>query len=551
MKKTIFLAILAAIPFSDFAADITGTWKSEFDSQIGQQKYTFNFKQDGTNLTGKANSEIGEQKRETQLTEGKIDGGKISFVEMLNFQGNNIRITYTGKLPGDGNEIKFTREVGDFAKEDITAKRESGAAATAASAAAIDVTGTWKADFDTQRGLQKYTFTLKQDGANVTGHASVEMTDQKREADLQEGKLGGSTLTFVEMLHIQDNDVRVVFTGKVSGDEIKFTRQIGGFGSSEATAKRHAASAAAQPGAGQTSSANPEDRSARGGRPGGRGDFGGPVPPGPDDKPAFDPAPAGFDKVRDGVAQGTIERVDYDSKTIGAKRWMEVYTPPDYSKDKKYPVLFLLHGIGGNEVREWNRNGSAHVIIDNLIAEKKIEPMIVVFPNGNASTNAAVGGAQRRGPGNGDDPAALAGDGWGKNFEGDLLADIIPFIETHYSVYTDREHRALAGLSMGGGQSLDFGLSHLEAFAWIGGFSSAPNTRPPEQLVPDLEKTKQMLKLLWISGGNEDGLLRISQGLHAYLKTNNIPHIYHVDDHGHDFQHWKNSLYWFAQQIFR
>jgi enterochelin esterase-like enzyme len=230
---------------------------------------------------------------------------------------------------------------------------------------------------------------------------------------------------------------------------------------------------------------------------------------------------------------------------------MEVYTPPGYSKGKQYPVLFLLHGIGGNEVREWNRNGSAHVIFDNLLADKKIEPMIVVFPNGNAMTNAPVGGGARRGPGGGGDPAALAGDGWGKNFEGDLLNDIIPFIETHYSVYTDREHRALAGLSMGGGQSLDFGLSHLDTFAWIGGFSSAPNTRSPEQLVPDPDKARQMLKLLWISGGNKDGLLRISQGLHAYLKTNNVPHIYHVDDHGHDFQHWKNSLYWFAQQIFR
>jgi enterochelin esterase-like enzyme len=548
MKQNILLASLLAVPLSVFAADISGTWKSEFDSQIGVQKYTYTFKQDGTNLTGKASSEIGDQKREADLKECKMDGDAISFVEMLNFQGNDIRITYTGKLSANGNEIQLHREVGDFAQEDIVAQREASAPA----AAAIDVTGNWQAGFDTRRGLQKYTFTLKQVGTNVTGHGNVEMTDQKREFDLQEGKIEGNTLTFVEMLHIQDNDVRVVFTGRVSGDEIKFTRQVGGFGSSDATAKRDKSSTSAQPPAArQSASENPEAPGARDGRRGGRGEFGGPVAPGPDDKPAFGPAPAGFDKVREGVAEGTLVRVDYDSKTIGAKRWMEVYTPPGYSKDNKYPVLFLLHGIGGNEVREWNRNGSAHVIIDNLIADKKIEPMIVVFPNGNASTNAPVGGGARRGPGNGGDPAALAGDGWGKNFEGDLLNDVIPFIETHYSVYTDREHRALAGLSMGGGQSLDFGLSHLDTFAWIGGFSSAPNTRSPEQLVPDPDKARQMLKLLWISGGNKDGLLRISQGLHAYLKTNNVPHIYHVDDHGHDFQHWKNSLYWFAQQIFR
>ena len=411
---------------------------------------------------------------------------------------------------------------------------------------AADVTGTWKADFDTQRGLQKYTFTLKQDGTNVTGNANVELTDSKRESDLTEGKVSGDTVAFVEPLHIQDNVIRVVFTGKISGEEIKFTRAAGDFGSSEATAKRDASAVA------QAEPANPEAPGARGARRGGRGGFGGPITLGPDDKEAFPKAPEGFDKVREGLGHGKLDRVDYDSKTIGAKRWMEVYTPPGYSKDKKYPVLFLLHGIGGNEVREWTRNGVANVIIDNLIGDGKIKPMIVVFPNGNATTNTAGGGRGGRGGlGGGGDPAAISGDGWGKNFEGDLINDIIPFMESNYSVYTDREHRAIAGLSMGGGQSLDFGLSHLDTFAWVGGFSSAPNTRPPEQLVSEPAKATQMLKVLWISGGNKDGLLRISQGVHAYLKEHNVPHIYHVDDNAHDFKHWKNSLYWFSQQIFK
>jgi enterochelin esterase-like enzyme len=104
---------------------------------------------------------------------------------------------------------------------------------------------------------------------------------------------------------------------------------------------------------------------------------------------------------------------------------------------------------------------------------------------------------------------------------------------------------------MGGGQSLDYGLTHLETFAYVGGFSSAPNTRAPEQLVPDPAKATQMLKVLWLSGGNKDGLLRITQGVHAYLKEHNVPHIYHVDDNAHDFKHWKNSMYWFTQQIFK
>ena len=104
---------------------------------------------------------------------------------------------------------------------------------------------------------------------------------------------------------------------------------------------------------------------------------------------------------------------------------------------------------------------------------------------------------------------------------------------------------------MGGGQSLDYGLTHLETFANVGGFSSAPNTRNPEQLVPDPAKATQMLKVLWLSGGSKDGLLPRTQGVHAYLKEHNVPHIYHVDDNAHDFKHWKNSMYWFSQQIFK
>jgi alpha-N-arabinofuranosidase len=125
---------LAALPLAVLAADITGTWKSEFDSQIGHQKYTFTFKQDGTKLTGKANSEVEDRKREAELKEGKVDGDTISFVELLNIQDNEIRITYVGKLSANGNEIKFTREVGDFAKGEIVATREQTASMASAPA---------------------------------------------------------------------------------------------------------------------------------------------------------------------------------------------------------------------------------------------------------------------------------------------------------------------------------------------------------------------------------------------------------------------------------
>jgi enterochelin esterase-like enzyme len=124
-------------------------------------------------------------------------------------------------------------------------------------------------------------------------------------------------------------------------------------------------------------------------------------------------------------------------------------------------------------------------------------------------------------------------------------------IESRYSVADDREHRPLAGLSMGGGQSLNFGLRHLDTFAWVGGFSSAPNTLPPAELFPDPAAARGKLKLLWLACGNKDGLIRISQGVHAYLKEHGVPHIWHVDSHGHDPTEWGKNLALFAERLFK
>src|SRR5689334_12022698 len=131
MKNDLLLSALLALPSIAFAADLSGIWKSEFDSQIGQQKYTYALKQEGDKLTGKANSEINDQKRETPLSEGKVEGDKVSFVEMLNFNGNDIRIAYSGTI--SSNEMKITREVGTFAKEDIILKRDAEQPAGSAS----------------------------------------------------------------------------------------------------------------------------------------------------------------------------------------------------------------------------------------------------------------------------------------------------------------------------------------------------------------------------------------------------------------------------------
>jgi enterochelin esterase-like enzyme len=258
----------------------------------------------------------------------------------------------------------------------------------------------------------------------------------------------------------------------------------------------------------------------------------------PDDVPAFDDPPAGFDAKRDSIPHGRLEMVGYDSKSVGVTRKMQVYTPPGYSKDKKYPVLYLLHGIGGDET-EWQRFAAPNILLDNLIADGKAVPMIVVMPNGRAQKNDRAEGDVFKSA-----PAFAA-------FEQDLLEDVIPTIESRYAVAADPQHRALAGLSMGGGQSLNFGLTRLDTFAWIGAFSAAPNTKPAKELVPDPDAAKAKLKLLFVSCGKKDGLIRISQGVHGYLKDNGVPHVWHVDGNAHDPTHWKNSLYHFAQHLFR
>ena len=274
---------------------------------------------------------------------------------------------------------------------------------------------------------------------------------------------------------------------------------------------------------------NPEGgrRRAEGKNKGGR--------PKKDDKKAFADAPAGFAQARD-VPKGEVKIVEYDSKSVGTRRKLVIYTPPTYNPSEKYPVLYLLHGIGGTE-REWLDNGAPNVILDNLYAEKKLAPMIVVMPNGRAQAN-------DRAEGNVFASAPAFGE-----FDKDLLGSIIPFVEANYPVIPNRENRALAGLSMSGGQSLNFGLGNINTFAYVGGFSSAPNTFPPAKLLPEPEKAKQ-LKVLFVSCGDQDGLMRISQGVHAYLKEKAVPHIWHVDTGGHTWPVWKNNLYLFSQLIF-
>lgn len=252
------------------------------------------------------------------------------------------------------------------------------------------------------------------------------------------------------------------------------------------------------------------------------------------------PMKDGFDKERGNIVHGKVETISYPSKTVGNNRKVTVYTPPDFSEKKRYPVLYLLHGIGGDE-HEWLRGGKPQVILDNLYADSKAVPMIVVMPNGRAMKDDRASGNIMAA----DKVQAFA------RFERDLIDDLVPFIEQKYPVISNAGNRAIAGLSMGGGQSLNFGLGNLDQFAWVGGFSSAPNTKPPRELLPDPGKAKRQLKLLFISCGAGDGLIGFSKRTHDYLEEKGVPHIYFIEPGGHDFKVWKNGLYMYAQLLFK
>jgi enterochelin esterase-like enzyme len=303
-------------------------------------------------------------------------------------------------------------------------------------------------------------------------------------------------------------------------------------------AQAPAASAAAD--AAKTTPADPAKAAApqpAAGRAGGRG-LGPTEPQAPEENMAAYPVPPeGFRTERANIPHGELKIVEYDSKTLGTRRLMRVYTPPGYSAARKYPVLYLHHGLG-NTSTEWLRAG-APIVADNLLADGKMQPMIIVFPQGSAGSTAADENLGIR------DTA-----GFGTPYENDLLKDIIPFVESRYSVYTDRAHRAIAGMSMGGGQTLNIGLAHLDVFGWVAAVAAAPNTKPVATLIPDPAALKQ-LKLLWVGVGNRDPLMRISMSLHTFLVEKSVPHVWRLDGNGHNGVAMAHNFYHFAQLLFK
>ncbi len=236
------------------------------------------------------------------------------------------------------------------------------------------------------------------------------------------------------------------------------------------------------------------------------------------------------------IPRGSFEKVKYFSETTGTERKCWVWVPPETTGTEKYPVLFALHGIGGTE-DEWVNNIHPENILNKLFSKKSITPMIVVFPNGRAMKNDAV-------------PANMFGSEAVEafaNFENDLINDLIPFIESNYPAAAGRKNRAICGLSMGGGQALDFGLGRPDLFAYVGSFSAAPNT---DVNLFSLDDKSLWPDVIWFSCGLSDDLLSVSEQVDEFLTGKGVPHTFYTMNGRHDFSVWKYGLTEFVQMVF-
>ena len=249
------------------------------------------------------------------------------------------------------------------------------------------------------------------------------------------------------------------------------------------------------------------------------------------------------------VPHGAVASVHYPSSSLGKLRRMHVYTPPGYEiGQEKYPVFYLLHGAGDSD-DSWTSVGRANYILDNLIASGKARPMIVVMPAGH--TGEFSFGVPP--PASRDGRPNLGAGG----FEKDFLEDIRPYVEKHYRVLTDRESRAIAGLSMGGGQTLSLAISHPTDFGYVGVFSSGLFVRDPSQwekenqAALDDPAAKEGLKLFWFRTGKDDFLVQNSRRTVELLRKHGFKVVFDESAGGHTWVNWREYLNEFAPQLFR
>jgi enterochelin esterase family protein len=237
------------------------------------------------------------------------------------------------------------------------------------------------------------------------------------------------------------------------------------------------------------------------------------------------------------VPHGDVRIVMYESKAMGVTRFLWIYTPPGYDESKlKYPVLYLLHG-NGEAQNGWAMNGRANIILDNLIAGKKAQPMLVVMPQGHALQAAGVAKMVR-----------LTGETqmYSERFPKDLLGDVIPLVERRFRVIADADHRAIAGLSMGGGQALTIGLAHPDMFHYVLGYSAAISGQflngAENTLVADASKADRHLRLLWLSCGKQDFLYQANRRFADELKAKGVRLTYRETEGAHVWSVWRNNL---------
>jgi len=239
---------------------------------------------------------------------------------------------------------------------------------------------------------------------------------------------------------------------------------------------------------------------------------------------------------------GIVQIRWYHSKSLETERRVHVYTPPGYERGAgKYPVLYLLHGAGVDD-SVWVGLGRMNLVLDNLIAEGKIAPALVVMPYGYAARPAPLSPSD-----------VLSGDRQRAGFERDLINDVIPFIQANYRVETNRDDRAIAGLSMGGGQSLEIGLRHPELFSRIAGFSSGlvrGVTEQIEQLAAGAKNPNEQYRLIWIGCGTEDRLYPANQQLSELLTKKGIKHTWRSTGGAHTWQVWRRYFHESAPLLF-
>jgi enterochelin esterase-like enzyme len=263
---------------------------------------------------------------------------------------------------------------------------------------------------------------------------------------------------------------------------------------------------------------------------------------------------AAFEANRN-VPHGEVRIVWYHSGALDAMRSMRIYTPPGYEAgDAKYPVLYLLHG-SGDEDSCWSTIGRAGFILDNLLAEKKAKPMIVVMPNGSIARPANL---PRPTPGAPPSPeAAAAQAAFQDRFTNELLKDVVPYVEKHYRVRAEREGRAIAGLSMGGGQTLRVVTTNPDRFGYVAVWSAgirqnaADFEKRNESFLESPDKINGLVKLFSISVGDKDFTSAGSKSLSELLNRRGIKNELHVSGGGHTWINWRHYLNDYAQLLFR